>query len=49
VFIAIILSVILLIINGIKAFIMKKQTRLSFVVHFVALTVFIICINCKLV
>ena len=49
VFIVVALNVILLIVNAIKAFVMKKQTRLSFVVHFVALIVFIIFINGKLV
>ncbi|WP_175621670.1 hypothetical protein [Chryseobacterium schmidteae] len=46
VFIFIILNVILLIINGVKAFVMKKETKLSTIVH---LAVLIIYINFKVV
>lgn len=34
VFILVVLNIILLVINGIKAFVIKKQTNLSFVIHF---------------
>jgi hypothetical protein len=49
VFILVVLNIILLVINGIKAFVIKKQTNLSFVIHFVFLIIWIICINCKVV
>ncbi|OBW42722.1 hypothetical protein AB670_00935 [Chryseobacterium sp. MOF25P] len=47
VFILAILNVILLIINGIKAFIMKKETKLSTIVHLAVLIIWIIYINIK--
>lgn len=40
-------NVILLIINGIKAFIMKKETKLSTIVHLAVLIIWIIYINIK--
>lgn len=49
VFIFIILNVILLIINGIKAFAMKKEMRLSTIVHLAVLIIWIIYINFKVV
>ena len=49
VFIFIILNVILLIINGIKAFAMKKEMRLSIIVHLAVLIIWIIYINFKVV
>lgn len=49
VFIFIILNVILLIINGIKAFVMNKQTKVSTIVHFIALIIWLICINSNVV
>lgn len=49
VFILAILNVILLIINGIKAFIMKKETKLSTIVHLAVLIIWIIYINFKVV
>jgi len=47
VFILAILNVILLIINGIKAFIMKKETKLSTIIHLAVLIIWIIYINIK--
>ncbi|REC41904.1 hypothetical protein DRF69_13190 [Chryseobacterium sp. 5_R23647] len=47
VFILAILNVILLIINGIKAFIMKKETKLSTIVYLAVLIIWIIYINIK--
>ncbi len=47
VFILAILNVILLIINGIKAFIMKKETKISTIVHLAVLIIWIIYINIK--
>jgi hypothetical protein len=47
VFILAILNVILLIINGIKAFIMKKETKLSTIVHLAVLIIWIIYSNIK--
>lgn len=44
-----ILNVILLIINFIKAFIMKRKNRLSVVVHLVALLILIILSNFKII
>lgn len=49
VFIFIILNIILLIINGIKAFAMKKEMRLSTIVHLAVLIIWIIYINFKVV
>lgn len=49
IFIFIILNVILLIINGIKAFAMKKEMRLSTIVHLAVLIIWIIYINFKVV
>lgn len=49
VFIFIILNVILLIINGVKAFVMKKETKLSTIVHLAVLIIWIIYINFKVV
>ncbi|AZB28566.1 hypothetical protein EB354_04410 [Chryseobacterium balustinum] len=46
-FILAILNVILLIINGIKAFIMKKETKLSTIVHLAVLIIWIIYSNIK--
>ncbi|AZA75064.1 hypothetical protein EG358_15385 [Chryseobacterium indoltheticum] len=42
VFILAILNVILLIINGIKAFIMKKETKLSTILHLTVIVIWII-------
>lgn len=49
VFILAILNVILLIINGIKAFVMKKETKFSTIVHLAVLIIWIIYINFKVV
>ncbi|WP_267265106.1 hypothetical protein [Chryseobacterium formosus] len=49
VFAVVALNVILLIVNIVKAFVMKKQTRLSVVVHFVALLIWVIVFNCKMI
>lgn len=49
VFIFIILNVILLIINGVKAFVMKKETKRSTIVHLAVLIIWIIYINFKVV
>ncbi len=49
VFIFKILNVILLIINGIKAFVMKKETKLSTIVNLAVLIIWIIYINFKVV
>lgn len=49
VFIFIILNVILLIINGVKAFVMKKETKLSTIVNLAVLIIWIIYINFKVV
>lgn len=49
VFVFIILNIILLIVNGIKAFVTKKQTRISFIIHFVALMIWVVCVNCKVI
>jgi hypothetical protein len=43
VFIVIVLSVILLIINGIGFFILKRQTRYSFTIHLIVLIIWAIC------
>lgn len=49
VFAVVALNVILLIVNIVKAFVMKKQTRFSVVVHFVALLIWAIVFNCKMI
>lgn len=49
VFVFMILNVILLIINGIKAFVMKKETKISTIVHLAFLIIWIIYINFKVV
>lgn len=49
VFVFMILNVILLIINGIKTFVMKKETKLSTIVHLAVLIIWIIYINFKVV
>lgn len=49
VFVFMILNVILLIINGIKVVVMKKETKISTIVHLAFLIVWIIYINFKMV
>lgn len=41
------LNLILLIINGVLAFVMKKPTKYSFITHLIALTIWtiILCVN----
>lgn len=45
IFLLVILNLVLLIINGIKAFILEKQTKLSFVIHLIALAFLIAYFN----
>lgn len=49
VFVFIVLNIILLIINGIKTFVMKKETKFSTIVHLIVLIIWIIYINFKVV
>jgi len=49
IFVFMILNVILLIISGIKAFVMKKETKNSTIVHLAFLIIWIIYINFKVV
>lgn len=46
VFIFVILNILLFLINGIKAFVLKRQTKLSTIIHFI-LVIWIICFSCK--
>lgn len=45
IFLLVIFNVILLIINGIKALIFEKQTKLSFFIHFIGLVIWITYYN----
>lgn len=49
VFLLVILNVVLLLINGIRAFLLGKETRLSFVVHLAALLIGIVCVMFNIV
>ncbi len=49
IFVLIILNIILLIISIIKAFVMKKKTKPSMIVHFIVLIIWVIFIKSKIV
>ncbi|WP_296686487.1 hypothetical protein [Flavobacterium sp.] len=49
VFIVIVINVILLIVNGVRGFLMEKQTKFSFLIHLIVLLSWIICIKYRMI